>query len=119
MAKNKTMAGYHVLMILSMVDNVFNAKEDMVIKEFLIEEFPDPLPINLDAEMEELSALSPSMYLPHFDKMLEEFYNESTPKERIILFEFAVSLIQADNEIREEENYYLNHMIKAWGLASS
>ncbi len=119
MPKNKTMAGYQILMILSMVDNEYNAEEDLVIKEFLIEEFPPPIPINLDAEMEELSALKPSMYMPQFDQMLEDFFEESTPEERVLLYEFAVSLIQADRQIRDEENFYISRLIKAWGLARS
>ncbi len=52
---NKPFAGYHLLMILSAVDGEFFAKEDLVIKKWIEKEMP--LHVNLDPEIEILSAL--------------------------------------------------------------
>jgi len=46
---NKSIAGFHLLMILSAVDYKFHTNEEKVIREYLEEEFP--LPINFDNEM--------------------------------------------------------------------
>ena len=37
---NKTIAGYHMLMILSAVDHKFHIEEEKIIREYLFQEFP-------------------------------------------------------------------------------
>ena len=64
MKKNKAIAGYHLLMILSAVDGKFSVKEDMVIEKWLENEFP--LRVNLDKETEYLSKLKEDEYMVHF-----------------------------------------------------
>jgi hypothetical protein len=54
---NTTLSGYHLLMILSAVDFRFHPKEDLVIKDFLVSEFP--FTIDLDKQMEVISRLLP------------------------------------------------------------
>lgn len=117
--KNKTIAGYHILMILSVVDEHLDPREDMVIREFLIEEFPPPIPIQLDNEMDILSSLTPDQYQAHFDEMLQDFYDDSTREERLRLLDFAAGLIRADQTIHEEENKYLRDMISKWQLTKT
>jgi hypothetical protein len=54
---NKAIAGFHILSILSEVDNEFDPREGMAIVKYLKEAFP-PLPINFDDEIEILSSLN-------------------------------------------------------------
>ena len=61
--KSKAIAGYHMLMILSAVDENFNGKEDQVIRDYIIENFPPKM--NLDDQMEVLSQMDPSDYPIH------------------------------------------------------
>ena len=62
---NKSIAGYHLLMILSAVDYKFHSGEEQVIREYLEEEFP--FHVNLDNELEVISALQPSDWKDHFE----------------------------------------------------
>ncbi|MBK7966610.1 MAG: hypothetical protein IPK10_15945 [Bacteroidetes bacterium] len=78
--KNKAIAGYHMLMILSAVDEQFNRKEDLVIRDYIIENFPPKT--NLDAEMEILSRMDASDYPIHFNNAMNDFYMDSNADER-------------------------------------
>lgn len=109
---NKTIAGYHLLMILSAVDHKFIAKEDTVIRDYLVQEFP--MTVDLDREMAIISGLSPDEWEDHFNKMMDDFYDDSTEQERNDLLQFAIELTKADNVITKEENYYLNLLFDAW-----
>ncbi len=113
MKKNKPIAGYHLLMILSAVDNKFTAAEDMVIREWLASQFP-PIHVNLDREIEVLSALEPQNYMIHFQKCMADFYEDSTEKERHELIQFAIQLAKADNKISKEENLFINELFNEW-----
>ncbi|HYD20586.1 MAG TPA: TerB family tellurite resistance protein [Flavipsychrobacter sp.] len=109
---NKTIAGYHLLMILSAVDFRVGVKEDNVIREYLVTEFP--FRVNLDKQMEIISRLRPEEWETHFLKMMDDFYDDSTPEERTSLLDFAVQLAVADNVVTKEENHYLNHLFHNW-----
>lgn len=109
---NKTMAGYHILMILSAVDFRFNDQEDVVIRDYLVQEFP--FHVSLDREMAIISNLRQDEWEPHFIKAVDDFYDDSTPAERIKLLDFAVQLCKADQVITQEENHYLNILFESW-----
>lgn len=109
---NKTIAGYHLLMLLSAVDHKFIAKEDTVIRDYLVQEFP--IHVDLDKQMEVISTRKPEEWEPHFRKMMDDFYDDSTEEERNNLLQFAIELTKADNVITKEENYYLNMLFDAW-----
>jgi len=111
---NKTIAGYHLLMILSAVDFRFNYKEDLIIREYLEQEFP--IYVNLDKEMEKISNLTPDEWEPHFLKYMDDFYDDATEEERHNLLEFAVALTKADNVITVEENRFLDMLFNAWDI---
>lgn len=113
MKKNKPIAGYHLLMILSAVDNEFNAAEDLVIREWLASQFP-PFHINLDKEVEVLSGLDPQNYMIHFQKCMADFYEDSTEEERNELIQFAIKLAKADHKISQEENIFINELFNEW-----
>src|ERR1044072_9357229 len=105
---NKTIAGYHLLMILSAVDFRIGEKEDHVIRKYLVEEFP--FRVNLDKQMEVISRLRPDEWEGHFLKAMDDFYDDATPEERTSLLDFAVQLATADNVVTKEENHYLTHL---------
>ncbi len=109
---NKTIAGYHLLMILSAVDFRFNAHEDTVIREYLVQEFP--IHVNLDREMEIISNLRPEEWQDHFLKMMDDFYDDATEEERNKLLRIALEITSADNVITKEENHYLNLLFEHW-----
>jgi hypothetical protein len=109
---NKTIAGYHLLMILSAVDFRVGPEEDIVIRDYIVQEFP--FRVNLDREMEIISRLLPTEWEDHFRKMMDDFYDDATEEERKSLLSFAIELTKADNVITKEENHYLNLMFEAW-----
>jgi hypothetical protein len=112
MKKNKVMAGYHMLMILSEVDGEFAKSEGKIIVEYLKSVFPYKL--NLDHEMEELSNLPKEDYFLHFNNAMNDFYEDSTPKERNSFLKYAVKMVSADKKITPEENKYLKELFFAW-----
>jgi uncharacterized tellurite resistance protein B-like protein len=112
---NKTIAGYHLLMILSAVDFRVSSEEDMVIRQYLVTEFP--FHINLDKQMEIISRLRPDEWEGHFTKVMDDFYDDATEAERKNFIRFAIKLAKADNVITKEENYYLNLLFEQWEAA--
>ncbi len=109
---NKTIAGYHILMILSAVDHRFHAEEDKVIRDYLVEEFP--FRVNLDNQMAVISNLRPEEWESHFLKAMDDFYDDATEAERHSLLQFALELSRADQVITKEENHYLNLLFQHW-----
>ena len=109
---NKVMAGYHMLMILSQVDGEFDKSEGKVIVNYLKNTFP--FRVNLDGEMEILSALPSEDYFMHFNNSMNDFYEDSNQKERIDFLNFAVKMVKADKKITPEENKYLKELFFAW-----
>jgi Tellurite resistance protein TerB len=109
---NKTIAGYHLLMILSAVDFRISGAEDMVIREYLVNEFP--FNVNLDKQMEVISRLRPEEWEGHFLKAMDDFYDDATVEERRNLLQFAIILAKADNVITHEENHFLNLLFDHW-----
>lgn len=109
---NKTIAGYHLLMILSAVDFRVGGKEDAVIRQYLAHEFP--FHVNLDKQMEVISRLKPDEWEDHFRKAMDDFYDDATPEERKKLIRFALRLAKADDVITREENHYLNLLFEHW-----
>jgi len=109
---NKAIAGYHLLMILSAVDFRVTGKEDLVIRQYLVDEFP--IHVNLDRQMEVISRLRPNEWEAHFLKAMDDFYDDATEEERRNLLQFAIILAKADNVITKEENHYLNLLFEHW-----
>lgn len=109
---NKTIAGYHLLMILSAVDFRISGEEDKVIRQYLVEEFP--FHVNLDKQMEVISRLRPEEWEGHFLKTMEDFYDDATEVERKNLIRFALKIAKADSVITKEENHFLNLLFEQW-----
>lgn len=109
---NKPFAGYHLLMILSAVDGEFFAKEDLVIKKWIEKEMP--LHVNLDPEIEILSALKKEDYMLHFQKCMADFYEDTTEEERIDFLQYAIQLTKAVQPITPEENIFIDELFNEW-----
>ena len=112
---NKAIAGYHLLMILSAVDFRISGEKDMVIRQYLVNEFP--FNVNLDKQMEVISRLKPDEWESHYLKMMDDFYDDATIEERKNLIKFSIKLTKADKVITKEENYYLNLLFETWEAA--
>ncbi|WKS94357.1 TerB family tellurite resistance protein [Riemerella columbina] len=111
---NKSIAGYHLLMILSAVDYEFQPEEGLVIREYLAEEFP--FRMNLDNEMAIIANLQPEAWKDHFEFHAHCFLDDSTEEERKRFAKFAKSLIKADQEVTEREHQFYQLMKTIWKL---
>ncbi|REJ81810.1 MAG: TerB family tellurite resistance protein [Bacteroidetes bacterium] len=109
---NKAEAGFHLLQILSAIDGDFHHMEDLVITNYLSENYP--FHVNLDAAVDYLSTLPKDDYVLHFQKCMNDFYQDSEESERMKFLDFAVKLVKADNDITNEENIFLNLLFQAW-----
>ncbi len=113
---SKPIAGYHLLMILSAVDNKFHVQEDLVIRDWLLAQFP--FKVNLDKELEVISTINPADFMQHFNKAMDDFYMDSDEQERKQLVSFAIKLAKSDRFITKEENLFLNELFEKWDLVS-
>ncbi|MDO5105766.1 TerB family tellurite resistance protein [Capnocytophaga sp.] len=111
---NKSIAGYHLLMLLSAVDNEFSAEEGLKIREYLAAEFP--FRMNLDDELDTIATLHPSRWEAHFEFHARCFFDDSTAEERQKFIDFAKSLIKADNVVNDIEHTYYKSLKKIWGM---
>ena len=109
---NKPIAGFHLLNLIAHADGKFAKEEGDVIVKYLSEFFP--FQVSLDEEIEFLSTLSRDKYMDHFRKVKDDFYEDTTQKERDHFLDFAVQLAKADNEIPEEENIFLEELFNSW-----
>jgi uncharacterized tellurite resistance protein B-like protein len=108
----RAIAGYNMLMLLTVVDGKIHTKEDLVIREWLTNSFN--VKPNLDDEMEKLSSLKTEDYPLHFQHQMDKFYANSTQQERNDFLQFAMFLIKADGKITKEENLFFDMLFDAW-----
>lgn len=109
---NKSIAGYHLLMILSSVDGEFAPEEGMMIQEYLAEEFP--FRMNLDNELEVIATLHPEDWKDHFEFHARCFYDDSTEDERKKFVQFAKTLIKADDSVSNDEHHFYKLLKNLW-----
>lgn len=109
---NKPIAGFHLLMLITHADGNFAREEGEIIVQYLGETFP--FQVHLDEEIHFLATLPREKYMDHFLKAMNDFYNDSTEKERNHFLDFAVKLAKADDDIPEEENKFLDTLFDAW-----
>jgi len=112
---DKSIAGYHMLVILSEVDGYFDAAEKKVVEKYIKENHPSL--INLEVQNRILSTLPKDLYMEHFEKVANDFYWQSTLEERNYFINFAFKLIKADREITKEENIYIDALYNIWDLS--
>lgn len=109
---NKAEAGYHMLQLLSAVDGEFGPQEDLVITNYLVENYP--FRVEMDGAMEQLSKLKSEDYILHFQKCMDDFFLDSEEKERTRFLKFAVDLVKADDKITPHENVFLKILFDSW-----
>lgn len=114
---NKAEAGYHMLQLLSAVDGKFGPQEDLVITNYLVENYP--FRVEMDGAMEELSKLKSEDYILHFQKCMDDFFQDSEEHERTRFLKFAVELVKADEEVTTHENIFLKVLFDSWDSAYS
>jgi len=111
---NKSIAGYHLLMILSSVDGEFAPEEGMMVQQYLADEFP--FKINLDDELETIALLKPEEWKAHFEFHGRCFLDDSTEKERLNFIKFAKTLIKADDKVTDEEHTFYVILKNLWNI---
>lgn len=109
---NKSIAGYHLLMILSSVDGEFAPAEGMKIQEYLAEEFP--FRVNLDNELDVIATLNPEEWKDHFEFHARCFMEDSEENERAKFLDFAKSLIKADDDVSDDEHRFYRLLKNMW-----
>jgi hypothetical protein len=109
---SKAEAGYQMLQILSAVDGEFSADADIVIRKFLVDYALTDY--QMEEETEVVSMIAPEDYILYFHKAMDDFYEDSTPEDRVRFLDFAVKLVKADNRITRDENIFLNELFDAW-----
>ncbi len=109
---NKPIAGYHLLMILSAVDNEFAPEEGLKIQQYLADEFP--FRMNLDNELEAIATLKPEEWKDHFEFHARCFLEDSNEQERKSFLNFAKSLIKADDDVSDDEHRFYKLLKNMW-----
>jgi len=112
---NKTLAGYHMLMILAHVDGEVNKEEEKVIRKYVKLNYS--FLSNLDEETNLLNSLPEELFYNHFCKAAIDFYSQTSEKERNYFLDFVMKVILADRTVTNEENIYLNELYNLWDLA--
>jgi hypothetical protein len=104
---NLPAAGYHMLQILSAIDGSFSPEEDKIIRKYLTKTFP--FQVNLDNEMEIISGLKPEEYFNHFNKVMDDFYMDSTRMTAISSSISQLSLLKLIKAYRGKRTFLLIH----------
>jgi uncharacterized tellurite resistance protein B-like protein len=111
----KATTGYKILMLMTNVDGKAHPNEDLVIRNWLIQEFQ--FAKNLDDELDEIAQVPVAEYEPYLQKQMDIFYQNSTAKERNNLLQFAMNVIKADGEIVKGENKLFDQLFDGWNEA--
>lgn len=111
---NKSIAGYHLLMILSAVDGVFAPEEGLFIQQYLAEEFP--FKMDLDDELDVIATLHTDEWEAHFNFHAECFLEDSEESERESFIKFAKSLIKADDKVDDMEHKFYKKLKSIWKM---
>ena len=101
-----------MLVMLSGADGVFSPEEKEIINEYIKANFS--LPVDLDQEDKILETLPAELYMEHFRKVANDFFWDSSEKERMVFLNFAFQLLQADQKITREENLYIDALYEQW-----
>ncbi|MHB1277137.1 MAG: hypothetical protein ACYC1Q_01925, partial [Bacteroidia bacterium] len=52
----------------------------------------------------------------HFEEVAARFYSISSTVDRNKVLDFAMKVVMADNEMRPEENDFINRLYDAWDV---
>lgn len=111
---NKTEAGFHLLMTLSLADGSIQKSESSIILDFLEKSFHEP--IEIIKEQAFLRACPNEELLNHFTEVAHQFYVISTEEERNSLISFAMKVVMADKKMELEENQYIHTLFDTWAI---
>ncbi len=111
---NRTESGFHLLVILSLSDGGSSQEELSVIREFIETAFSGK--IDLIKEQAFMKALPVEEMENHFSEVAGRFYTISSKEDRNKVLDFAMKVVMADNEMKPEENRYINLLYDAWDM---
>lgn len=111
---NRTESGFHLLVILSLSDGGTSHEELQIISDFLENSFSGK--IDLIKEQAFLKALPAEEMEGHFREVAARFYSISSQEDRNKVLDFAMQVVMADNEMKPEENRFINLLYDAWGM---
>lgn len=111
---NKTEAGFHLLMLLSLADGKLHKAESDVIIDFLNDHFDGN--VDLIKEQAFLKALPPSEHEKHFVETAEHFYSLSNIDERHTITRFAMDVVMADEDMQHHENKLIQKLFDCWDI---
>lgn len=111
---NRTEAGFHLLMLLSLADGSIQKSESSVILEFLEAHYHEP--IDLIKEQAFLRACPEEDRFNHFVETAQQFYKISTTEERNSFLSFAMELVMSDETMENQENKFINTLYDCWDL---
>ncbi len=111
---NKTEAGFHLLMLLSLSDNVSRPEEHDVVIDYLNDHFNDN--IDLIKEQAFLRALPAEERENHFVEVAQQFFAISNEDERHTITRFAMEVVMADENMQKNENRLINLLYDTWDL---
>ena len=113
-AMNRTEAGFHLLVMLSLSDGSASQPELEIIRTFLENAFSGK--IDLIKEQAFLKILPQEDMATHFSEVCARFYSISSEEDRNKVLDFAMQVVMADREMKPEENSYINRLYDAWGM---
>ena len=111
---NLAQSGYHMLMILSVVDGKYQVAEGKVIVNYLTKNYESE--IDIDKENQAILAVPNDMLPEHFKNAADDFLKHSTEEQRIDFMAFAFRLIQADGKVDRDENKILKSLSHFWHI---
>lgn len=107
-------AGYHILMVLSIVDGKYDKIEGQVILDYLSRTYGEGF--DLDVENEKIKKLGKDKIADHFAHAARVFKEKADEDQRLEFLTFAVDLVTADDSISKEEHKIISSLAKSWGI---
>jgi len=111
---NLAQSGYHMLMILSVVDGKYDVAEGKVIVNYLTKNYDSEF--DLDDENKALLEIPKELIPEHFKDAAAEFLRHSSEPQRIDFIAFAYRLTAADGKVEREENKILHSLSHFWNI---
>ncbi len=111
---NLAQSGYHMLMILSVVDGKYQVAEGKVIVNYLTKNYDSG--IDIDAENQALLEVEDHHLPEHFKTAADSFLHHSTEEQRLDFMAFAFQLVHADGRVVREENKILKSLSHFWNI---
>lgn len=108
----KTITGYHLLLILAHMDGNKGAEELAILHEYRQNCRTEG--VNFEYETERIAKLPPDEYALHFNDAMNRYYMVSTKEERNQILDLATRLVVSDKDLSPKENLFLKELYFAW-----